>query len=109
MKIIRKKEIKKMRVTHNSKLLWIILILIIALIAIICFIVQNNKEKWKEIDVGVKNCVPASCCHATECVLTEQAPDCKNMVCSAVCSGPLDCGAGSCEFIDNKCVIVSDK
>ena len=108
MKIIRKKEINKIKITHNKKLFWIIILLIIALIILIYFIIQNNKNDG-EINPEKKNCVPATCCHPTECVLAEQAPICKNTICSMVCSGPLDCGAGHCEFINNKCEVVSDE
>ena len=65
-------------------------------------IIQNNSNEKK-------NCVPATCCHPTECVLSEQAPDCSKAICTAVCSGPLDCNAGHCEFINNKCAVISNE
>ena len=61
----------------------------------------NGEEKIK--------CVPASCCHATECVLENEAPNCNEIMCSMVCSGPLDCGAGRCEYIDGECEIVENE
>jgi hypothetical protein len=106
MKIIRKK-MGSIKIEHNRKLFWIILALILLLVAVIYFIVKNNEE----INPEKNKCVPATCCHATECVLAESllAPICKNAICSMICSGPLDCGAGHCEFINNKCRIVPDK
>jgi len=105
MRIIKRKDIKKIKINHNKKLFWIIIILIILLIVVIYFIVKNNKiNNNKDI-----SCVPATCCHATECVLIEQAPNCSKTICSMVCSGPLDCGAGHCEFINNKCKVVNDE
>jgi len=56
-----------------------------------------------------EECVPASCCHATECVLKSKAPNCDGMMCSMVCSGPLDCGAGSCKYIDGECEVVKNE
>lgn len=108
MKIERKDGIKKIKVTHNIILFWIIIVLIIFLIILIYFIIQNNKEN-EESDNEKKNCVPATCCHPNECVLSEQAPDCSKAICTMVCSGPLDCGAGHCEFINNKCQVVPGK
>ncbi len=53
------------------------------------------------------DCVPSTCCHA---------PDCANRVainrtvctllCTAVCEGPLDCGAGSCGCVSGRCAVV---
>ncbi len=53
------------------------------------------------------DCVPSTCCHA---------PDCANRVainrtvctllCTDVCSGPLDCGAGTCGCVNGGCAVV---
>jgi len=104
MKITRKEDIKGIKIEHNKRLFWIIILLIIALIILIYFIIQNKNADNKEI-----KCVPATCCHAAECVLAEQAPDCSKAICTMVCSGPLDCDAGHCEFINNKCAVVPGK
>jgi len=115
MRIIKKEGIKRFRIEHNKKLFWIIILLIIALIILIYFIIQNkpnqvvdNNNNNINNDKNIK-CVPATCCHAKECVLSEQAPDCSKAICSMVCSGPLDCSAGHCEFINNKCEVVPSK
>ncbi len=113
MKIIRKKGVDKIRITHNKKLLWIILILIGLLIVVIYFGAKASKDNEK-IDDGLscktnEDCVASSCCHPDSCVLKEQKPNCTGMMCSAVCSGPLDCGAGSCGCVNNKCEIVVGK
>jgi len=55
----------------------------------------------------IKECVPASCCHPTGCVLIEDKPDCKGMICTMECKpGTLDCGQGHCEYINGKCEAV---
>ena len=52
-------------------------------------------------------CVPASCCHPTECVTSDQAPDCSGLLCTQECvPGTLDCQQGYCEAIDGECVAV---
>jgi len=53
------------------------------------------------------DCVPAQCCHPTSCTLKTNAPSCDDIMCTAVCQGPLDCGAGSCECVDGTCGIKS--
>jgi hypothetical protein len=52
-----------------------------------------------------EDCVPAGCCHPAGCVPAAQAPAC-DMMCTEVCEGPLDCGAGTCGCVDAKCTVV---
>lgn len=52
------------------------------------------------------DCVPRQCCHPTEVVNRQYAPDCKGIFCTEVCLGPLDCGAGTISCISNECRIV---
>jgi len=41
------------------------------------------------------DCVPAACCHATECVAQANAPSCGDAMCTQECRyGTLDCGGG---------------
>lgn len=55
-------------------------------------------------------CVPASCCHSTGCVLSEDAPDCGEILCTMSCEPEtLDCGQGHCEFVDGECEVVWDE
>jgi len=99
MKIMKKEDILKIKISHNKKLFWIIIFLLIVLIVLIYFIVKNNAEEVK--------CVPATCCHPTECVSVDEAPNCDGVMCTEECrAGTLDCGQGSCEFVDDKCEAV---
>ncbi len=52
------------------------------------------------------DCVPAQCCHPTAAVNKASAPDCSGVLCTAVCEGPLDCGAGEIKCASNRCTIV---
>ena len=55
-------------------------------------------------------CVPASCCHASECVPTGEAPDCSEIFCSSECvPGTLDCGQAQCEYVDGNCEVVQNE
>jgi len=52
------------------------------------------------------DCVPAECCHPSSCVKESDRPSCTGIYCTMVCSGPLDCGAGSCGCVNGKCRVV---
>jgi len=55
-------------------------------------------------------CVPASCCHATECVSASEAPNCSGVFCTENCEpGTLDCGQGSCKTVDGTCEVAWDE
>lgn len=109
MKIIRKKEIKKIKIIHNKKLFWIIILLLILLGFLIYFMVHNNKtsianESECSIDA---DCVPVCGCHPDRCITKLERSECGPVTfCTQVCSGPLDCGAGICGCVNNKCKIV---
>ncbi len=86
--------------------------MIIALITLIYFIVQNNKkqEVIKEFLCQVDgDCLPACGCHPDSCVNAGERGDCPNVFCTSVCSGPLDCGAGSCGCVNNKCQVIGSE
>jgi hypothetical protein len=52
------------------------------------------------------DCVPASCCHSSECASTLNKPDCSEIVCTAECvPGTLDCNQGNCACIENECKV----
>lgn len=54
-----------------------------------------------------EDCVPASCCHASEAVNKGYAPDCRGVLCSAVCEpGTMDCGQGKVGCVEGKCEVV---
>jgi len=47
----------------------------------------------------IPECVPAQCCHATECTLVQFGPDCLEVGCTKECRrGTMDCGCGTCEL-----------
>ena len=49
------------------------------------------------------DCVPAGCCHADTCVAASDAPECKDVMCTADCrAGTLDCGGG-CLCQEGRC------
>ena len=51
-------------------------------------------------------CVAAQCCHPTSCINSLYRPNCSGVACTAVCTGPLDCGAGQCRCVNGKCQVV---
>jgi len=49
-------------------------------------------------------CVPEQCCHPTSCINARYKKPC-NVLCTQVCEGPIDCGAGRCACIEGKCSV----
>lgn len=53
------------------------------------------------------DCVPAQCCHATDAINTNYAPDCSDIFCTAVCEpSTLDCGQGEIQCVSGQCQVV---
>ena len=78
----------------------IVIIGVLLVVGFFWFVGEMNGE-------GEEECVPASCCHATECVLESEAPNCSRSFCSMNCEpDTLDCGQAKCEYIDDKCEVV---
>ena len=85
------------------------LIIVIGVLSVIGFFwfVRNSSFEDSLPRVRESECVPASCCHATECVLESEAPNCSGSFCSMSCEpGTLDCGQARCEFVDGECGVV---
>jgi len=112
--VAKKGKEKKVVIHHNKKLFWVIIVLIVLLIVLIWFIIKNDKLNKPSQNPNSectkdRGCVPAACCHAESCVPVEDAPKCKGMMCSMVCSGPLDCDAGHCGCVKGKCEVIKKK
>jgi hypothetical protein len=50
-------------------------------------------------------CVPAQCCHPTSCINYLYKKPCTEL-CTMVCTGPLDCGAGHCGCVSGNCQVI---
>lgn len=50
------------------------------------------------------DCIGTECCHPTSCMNKVYRGVC-NLLCTDVCQGPLDCGAGSCQCINKRCAV----
>jgi hypothetical protein len=108
---------KKIRIQYNKRLFYLIAILLISFVIVIFLAYQDNKKNEKNINITNSNvtncekdsdCVPVTCCHPDSCIIKQNAPNCDNSICTMVCSGPLDCGAGSCGCINNKCQVTKE-
>ncbi len=61
-------------------------------------------EKVCKVD---SDCVPAACCHSTDVVNKENAPDCNGVLCTMNCEpGTLDCAQGEIKCSSGKCKAV---
>jgi len=110
MKIQRKKRLNKVKIHHNKKLLYIILVLVIVLIGIIYLIMKVQDSFIKTPKVleceSDSDCIPNSCCHSSSCTNINNAPDCGGIFCSQECvKNTLDCGQGSCICNQGKCEV----
>ena len=113
MKIERKKEIKIVRISHNWKLLMVIIILLVFLGILIYFILQNKGKGDNENDnarecLTDSDCAPVCGCHPNSCIPISKKSSCERIFCSMECSGPLDCRAGYCGCANGKCSVVSN-
>lgn len=68
----------------------------------------NSDLDSKKYCSSVEDCVPASCCHSEDVINKKFAPDCSNVFCTEVCSGPLDCNLGRIECVKNICTILKN-
>ena len=81
----------------------IILVGIVLFVGFFWFVSQTD-------EVEKIGCVPASCCHAIECVLESEAPNCSGSVCTMDCRPEtMDCGQGYCKFVDGECEVAWDE
>jgi len=103
----------------GKEILIILLIVILILTGFLFFYHTYIRDKTKSTDEKVdenglivgecqtnSDCVPESCCHAEKCVSINKKPKCEGFFCTAVCAGPLDCGAGKCGCIERRCEII---
>ena len=105
-----KREKRGAKIHHNKKLFWIIILLTILLIGTIILREKRSPDDKIERECNSdEECVPSTCCHPDSCVPAREAPVCEGIVCSAVCSGPLDCGAGRCRCIKGKCEVIPNE
>ena len=108
VKIERKKGLNKVKITHNKKLFWTIIVLLILLI-IVFYLLFTQKSKNNTVGQECKtdsDCTASTCCHANSCSPLDKKPDCNEIFCSQICSGPLDCGAGHCGCLNGKCSVI---
>ncbi len=112
VKIERKRGLNKMRISHNKKLFWAIVLLLIILAILIFFIIRNKPVNSNNIEKECyedKDCAPVCGCHPDSCVPAAKKGECERLICTQECSGPLDCNAGYCSCVNNKCSVVNTK
>jgi hypothetical protein len=76
-------------------------LLLVSLLLVSCSVPE---EKVCTID---SDCVPATCCHASEAVNEEHKPDCAGRLCTMNCEpGTTDCGQGEIKCVEESCEVV---
>lgn len=111
MKIEKKEGIKNIRIIHNKKLFVVIIFLLIVLGILIFFIVKGIGKSATDIVgkecISDSECAPVCGCHPDSCIPLNKKQDCERLICTQECSGPLDCNAGYCGCVNNKCSVVA--
>jgi hypothetical protein len=97
---------------HKKKIIFLLsAVIVLGLTVILMAGIVEIRDNPQEVSECSKDsdCVPASCCHASECMPREEAPDCIDAICTMECApGTLDCGQGSCRCIKGECAAVID-
>lgn len=77
------------------------------LVLFLLFLVACSPIPAEKQCITAADCVPAQCCHATDAVNINYAPDCSDIFCTAVCEpSTLDCGQGEIQCIAGECQVV---
>lgn len=85
-------------------------ILIIGIVTVIfIFLTSHPLQTNKTHCLVDEECIPEQCCHPYSCININYKLNCTGIMCTQVCEGPIDCGAGSCKCINNKCQVVPTK
>lgn len=80
----------------------------IAILCLLLVLVVGCTPVEKECSVD-SDCVKATCCHASDAVSEEHAPDCKGILCTMDCvPGTTDCGQGEIKCVEGSCEVVFD-
>jgi hypothetical protein len=74
----------------------------------VCGVVDSQEPIYRNYCETEDDCAVEVCCHPDSVVNKYYEPNCEAVLCTAVCEGPLDCGEGKIECVDNTCVIVSN-
>ena len=84
------------------------IILIFSFIFLVgCFNNVEDKNLSNKICSVDNDCVKASCCHATDVVNKENAPDCSGIMCTMSCEpGTLDCSQGQIKCLEGICTAI---
>lgn len=89
----------------RKKIILVSTFIFLIVIAIYFLIPKSPEIQECQID---SDCVPASCCHPNSCVPINQKPICEDVFCTMNCEGPLDCEAGHCGCVKDKCKVIPD-
>ncbi len=83
-------------------------IFILAVILISGCVTENAGNSNTAFECSTdSDCARATCCHPSDCVPKDKAPDCSGVMCTEECrSGTMDCGQGRCACVEGKCEVV---
>jgi polar amino acid transport system substrate-binding protein len=79
------------------------LVLLVFITGCITPVPDGNENRTCSVD---SDCVPEQCCHPTSCIKQSFKGECTEL-CTAVCEGPIDCGAGHCGCVNGTCQVLA--
>ena len=92
---------------HKKTTIGITIFIVLLVIFIIVYQLNGRDIEPRKQCSSDQDCVPATCCHPTDAVNREFAPNCHGVFCTEVCEpNTIDCGQGEIKCIDNICQAV---
>jgi len=84
----------------------LIIAVIVGLVAVAALDSMNSAVPQNLACTTDSDCIGSTCCHPTSCTNSAYRGPC-NMLCTDICEGPIDCGAGHCGCVDGKCSVIT--
>ncbi len=87
------------------KIMIMFLLLSVAMFLVAC---SGSSVPAEKVCVEDSECVAAECCHSSDSVNEDYAPDCQGVLCSAECAAnTLDCGQAKSRCVEGACTVVA--
>ncbi len=85
------------------------IIFMLGIVIMLMFVASCNYVPPDKVCTEDTDCTAAQCCHATEVVNNDNAPDCSGVLCTANCEpDTLDCGQAKARCVEGACTMVAE-
>lgn len=77
---------------------------------LLVLITSCNYVSPEKVCTEDSDCTAAQCCHATDVVNNDNAPDCNGVLCTANCEpDTLDCGQAKAKCVESACALIEEE